>query len=116
MYVQNTEEGTHQHPNAVLALQKLTNRWERKADAPSKDNGKLWSTDKNKKLRRTSRMGSTSQGMPPAKRVLVCGCKQLLHWKQLPLLATFTSLSLTPVLSNGSTAGGGAGFKGDTEG
>lgn len=48
-------------------------------------------------------MGATSQGTPPAKRVLVCGCKQRLHRKQLQSLAAFTSL--TPVLSNGPTVG-----------
>lgn len=81
-----------------------------KADVPWKEKGKLWGTD-NEKLRRT-REGSPSQGVPPAKRVLVSGCRQLLLWKQLQLLAVFVSLGLTPPPCNTPTAG----VKGDAAG
>lgn len=44
IYIQNRNTLAASH--AVLAPQKLTNSWERKADAPSRENGKLWGTVK----------------------------------------------------------------------
>lgn len=84
---QTNRKDTLAAPNAVLAPHKLKNRREGKTDAPSKKNGKLWGTGKNKDLRRNEQNGFQSQGMLPAKAKLVCGCKQLFHWKQLQLLA-----------------------------
>lgn len=82
------------------ALQTLTNRWEGEADVLSKENGRLWGSGKNKALRRTHSMGSTSQGPPPAEGCLSAATNSFSTGTS-SLLAAFTSLSLTPLQRDG---------------
>lgn len=86
-------------PQAVLALQQLTNRREGEADVPSEENGRLWGTGKNKDLRRTSSMGFMSQGPPPAEGCVSAATKSFATGTSS--LAAFPSLSLTPLRGMG---------------
>lgn len=79
---------------AVLALKKLTNRWEGDADAPP-ENGRPWGTGKNKghESGNTSRRG----GLSAATNSFATGTSSL--------LASFTSLSLAPLQRDGPIVG-----------
>lgn len=86
-------------PQAVLALQTLTNGWEGEAEVPSKENGRLWGTGKNKSPQ-NAQYGFHKSGTASCRGVLVTATNSFSTGTS-SLLAAFPSLSLTPLQRDG---------------